>query len=543
MTSIMGDDAYLDKERNIYNYLENTLRMYRILAKLTKRKESIVKKTKKTVLVLLAKEYNLIKRVWNRKQIKAEKIRILIEIEKLGESIGLVIKRQKRFLIKDFKIESDEKNLIIQVEHLPMFSSANQNEKELIEELVYKQQENIVKLIDTLVNYSNSLRHQEEVVKMFETEAKTQEELKKKVDEFTTKMIEFCYWEERAINLSIKLTKALIVESKRIIMENKEIEKRFNPHDLVELRKDIGEELKREKDKAWKIEQYLRKQRDLRSPNVARSLIAIHITKYFPTDGKLRPTGQYDIEYLNKKLRFPRQTIHFALNGPVGEHMMGAAWHLMRYAILIPVERFLDRIINISPQDSFIVGELTIPPGSEIIVKSPDKPLEYYQRLVPQANIIFINSTDDMYSTIQNRIITRGYQVMTIGMWGWGGVDYKAMGMSDMSGETNWQRFAEDMGKKLNKELGPHNSTFWSHMEDLVKLAYDNMYDKGHEEDIDVIKKEIPEALLKLVRRARNFTAPEEKEAYYSIIRLLKKVYKEVKEKYPNHWRLFRNVA
>ena len=68
-------------------------------------------------------------------------------MKRLSELLLTQTKRQEKFLLEDIKIADDEENLIQQIQHIPLLSGVNPHEKELIEELVYKQKEDITEFI------------------------------------------------------------------------------------------------------------------------------------------------------------------------------------------------------------------------------------------------------------------------------------------------------------------------------------------------------------------------------------------------------------
>ena len=94
-----------------------------------------------------------------------------------------------------------------------------------------------------------------------------------------------------------------------------------------------------------------------------RDLIMVHKTNFLPINGVMysaRDTGaktfvtftlngkNHQIEYL-----VGNDTLHFALNGPVRDHMLGN-WNDKKYAILIPyneVEK--SNLLRLAPEDTF----------------------------------------------------------------------------------------------------------------------------------------------------------------------------------------------
>lgn len=96
-------------------------------------------------------------------------------------------------------------------------------------------------------------------------------------------------------------------------------------------------------------------------------LVAVHLTDSFPEDGVLRTTFSYDPS-------FWRDTLHFALNGPVSSHDWGN-WDRRKYGILVPLDRLVEaistqRIIGVHAADTYILGDIELPEETQIIVGS-----------------------------------------------------------------------------------------------------------------------------------------------------------------------------
>jgi len=89
-------------------------------------------------------------------------------------------------------------------------------------------------------------------------------------------------------------------------------------------------------------------------------IVAVHLTNYFPKNGTIKTSGQHKIDYMGMQVKFPRHSIHFALNGPVGSHMYGN-WDGAKYAILVPLNKIASRIVVLNPVDTWVVGELKLP--------------------------------------------------------------------------------------------------------------------------------------------------------------------------------------
>ena len=96
-------------------------------------------------------------------------------------------------------------------------------------------------------------------------------------------------------------------------------------------------------------------------------MVAVHLTNYFPENGVIRTSGDAKrIQVGSEFVYAPRETLHFSLNGGVGGHLSGD-WSGCKYAILIPLELIFDRIYSLASEDTYILGNLTLPKSSEII--------------------------------------------------------------------------------------------------------------------------------------------------------------------------------
>jgi len=390
-------EGYSNKEKKSYDYLNKILQIFQILSKLSSKKEKIVGKKYLKLLELIDYKGNgIVKRFWNRKSIA----RTLDELKQLSRELLDKIKKQERLLVKDIRINQKEEQIITEIQNIPLFKNISSRERKLIAELIYNQKQEIYNLLLTLKNFLVSLKSQKDYLEgvshLFDERLLFAKDgyANKKIEEFKVHFIELIQWEHKAIEFSTRIVQRLIEESKRIIEENKIIETKFNPDDLNEIMQQITVDIRKEKSKAEYLRKYLFKQRHLRANLNINHLIAVHCTNFLPNDGVIKTSGQAKkrLNLLGVQIQVPRETIHMAFNGIVGDlqpfsFMTGSgSWKDKRYAILIPVNKIINRIINISPWDAFIFGELMLPKGSEIIV--PEQSLfrsvggdkEYYQK-------------------------------------------------------------------------------------------------------------------------------------------------------------------
>ncbi|MBS3054283.1 MAG: hypothetical protein J4431_01990 [Candidatus Aenigmarchaeota archaeon] len=94
-------------------------------------------------------------------------------------------------------------------------------------------------------------------------------------------------------------------------------------------------------------------------------LVAVHVTDAFPEGGVIRTS------FSHEPTAYWRETIHFALNGPVESHEFGT-WERRRYAVLIPLDGLIKsvgtkRILGLKPEDTYVLGDVELPEGSLVV--------------------------------------------------------------------------------------------------------------------------------------------------------------------------------
>lgn len=182
-------------------------------------------------------------------------------------------------------------------------------------------------------------------------------------------------------------------------------------------------------------------------------LIAVHLTDTFPEDGILRTRFSYDPSII-------RDTIHFSINGSVGSHMYGN-WDNKRYAILVPLERIKDRIVNYNPVDTFILGDLELSESSWILsnflgfdkeklersgnatcgIVSNSPPIKYYTKDSYSGKLKEqVRGTYGFRKGIYEAIINEGYCPMEVGMWNWVGWGPETVKVhNEFARENGWE--------------------------------------------------------------------------------------------------------
>ena len=100
-------------------------------------------------------------------------------------------------------------------------------------------------------------------------------------------------------------------------------------------------------------------------------MILCHMTEHLPThDGKI--LSVFDA------LGRTRNSVHFSVNHPVTEHMLGDAWSQMPYAVLMPMKSALKQngncFVGGIAVDFFSRGSVKLPKGTIIVRRAKDVP-------------------------------------------------------------------------------------------------------------------------------------------------------------------------
>ncbi len=251
------------------------------------------------------------------------------------------------------------------------------------------------------------------------------------------------------------------------------------------------------------------------NPNI---LMAIHSTNQFPEKGILRPTGHFlfnGVHSANAKeiikdidLRYPRMTIHFTLNYAVeGVVARGGfvKWDC-KYAILIPLVDFLDRVVCLNAVDTWIIGDLELPRSAEILMPET----EYFtaqkklDSLSGKATIVPYPKNKNLIESVLIRIQKRGYPIVKGGDFAWfQATDFQAvdkfieisqflsleekqrlLNLTIQKGYRYWGPLFSELAKKLGKESIPHSKTDWAKMEKWADEFYGVLFDP-HEDEIE----------------------------------------------------------
>ncbi len=149
-----------------------------------------------------------------------------------------------------------------------------------------------------------------------------------------------------------------------------------------------------------------------------KSLVLVHMTNYFPHEGKIIPTANTVDN--NDYRTWPRNTVHFALNKAVTEHEAGADWDNMNYSIIMPFVQTADMKDNVIvggfQDDLFFNGEVKLPQGSIILKHNENIPKNKLK--ISKAKdgekflkgIILIETSEKNLGQIVNKIVKKmGY--------------------------------------------------------------------------------------------------------------------------------------
>jgi hypothetical protein len=117
------------------------------------------------------------------------------------------------------------------------------------------------------------------------------------------------------------------------------------------------------------------------------NIMAVHATNFIPDSGILSSnnSGQTGVQQF-------RSTMHFSLGELVKGHDAGN-WDDASFAVLIPFAALEPKLLNVYHMDSFIFGEIEIPPGSVILAKQGSP--------APQLNGVTVISYDSSQTSLR----------------------------------------------------------------------------------------------------------------------------------------------
>lgn len=98
-------------------------------------------------------------------------------------------------------------------------------------------------------------------------------------------------------------------------------------------------------------------------PDIADKVLAVHLTDFFPADGIVRASpsnsGRFGV------------TLHFSLGQPVINHAFGS-WSKRKYGVVTSLKNLEPQLLNLFPQDSFVLGDLQLSKDAVIFVPEGD---------------------------------------------------------------------------------------------------------------------------------------------------------------------------
>ncbi len=443
--------------------INNLLELNNKKKKVEKIEEKINQKSK-TIKFLFSNHINkkenqkeeILKTINTREKESKEKLKIILE-KTLKE---IKIEKIKIYDDLEFKKYTEEK-LLSKINLGP--------EKYAVEELIKKETQQFKSLIQLQNNFQKTIEKELEQMNKLFSKINYENDLNELINHLN---------EERSIIATIKQILNLLKEEYKLnkkegerisSSESKKLKELNLKQDILLYSKELGELLKKDVHKTEVVINYLNKQRRIRSELNIKSLIAVHITEYLPKKGIISTLGSV------RGTKYTRETVHFTLNGAVGDHGYGK--FKGKFAILIPLNKIIDRIINIAPMDSFTLGTVKIPSEGEILYPynpEKDNPEELKHKIRKQIgnlNIILYDRNKDLRKEIvPKRIREKGYSVTSIGTWGWTAInnipEEIKKKFTGLKGSENFYEF----GKQIEKTAMPHSNTGWSKIEKMINI-------------------------------------------------------------------------
>lgn len=301
------------------------------------------------------------------------------------------------------------------------------------------------------------------------------------------------------------------------------------------------------------------------------ALIAVHQTNHFPKKGILKPSGHFLLDLFkginsqriieDLQLKSPRMTIHFTLNYPVVGVATRGQWVTWegKYAVLIPVKDFMDRIVCLNPVDTWIIGELKLPSSAEILIREDEfyaNP-EDWKALAGRAKVVPFPNDEKIHEAIKKRILKRGY-VVTYGhdhSWYEGsnlvdiqrfikassflsrGEKDRLIALAVERGYQNWNQIFWAMAAQFKKITTPHWKTRWAKIESLSSEIYGIIFDpasleressaKEMRHKLEALAGEAElsrEEVRTVIEQEKGFTSKEEKASLNLLVSELDKI-------------------
>ena len=506
------------------NLIGVAIKVLRNILQINKKSNNEIQRIKKECKLLYITES---KRVSGLTVKRRSKSRLLIL--ELSQKLIQLNAELKESLFKELKIFDDEDKQIEELERKPLFKNINSIERKILSYITYQEKTTVINLLTRLKKISEQNIEEEKQIQQIKKES---EQLSITTNYHTNLVVEAETLEkinqsiEYSIIFCLDLSKKLQTETKIIYKDTKRIEKEFTTKDIHRVLDKLGNKFKREKNKHKLVTETLQYMRQVRHKVEVEHLIAVHMTDYFPQQGIIQPTINIASKnILGKKIMLPRGTIHFSFNGPVNSHPnedWNGGWNNNKFAIIIPVEKIIDRIINVSPQDSFILGKLTLPDESEIIMKEKD----YVNNMNSgHGKIIRISNKKNLRKEVKSIILKKGYTPMITSMWSWSGPTkegYKIVKKyieNKLYDSWEWTARFEDFATRMDKDIGAHSEILWGQLEETLSAATFDL-EEGEEQSIhkiEITERDIREIITKLEEKSKKYNLKEEQETIIKI--------------------------
>jgi len=201
-------------------------------------------------------------------------------------------------------------------------------------------------------------------------------------------------------------------------------------------------------------------------------LAAVHMTRYCPENGIIKTHGSVSEENENKNY-VGRESIHFNLNGVVTGGFEGAAgWDAMPFAIVTPLESMKDRVVDLYPVDTWVIGDFKIPENSVIVVdRSQFSEMDIPNRFggVGPAKVVFVEGK--MQETVNGLLTEKGYTVQESSTWNWHNTEMMVDGNERILPEYEDTKLMGQFADKKDIPLSKaYSATFNNQLERTIAL-------------------------------------------------------------------------
>lgn len=281
-------------------------------------------------------------------------------------------------------------------------------------------------------------------------------------------------------------------------------------------------------------------------------LVAVHLTEYFPKGRTI----------LTLNSIFPedtlRNTVHFAINHPVGNAGFYGNWDRTSYAVLAPLDKLCredgNQVWNFNVVDTYFIGGVRLPKESTVIASSHayedliengivdrDRLMSTFgdERHPPQPEdtlvvtkegityIILSWNSENLRKETRKEIARQGYKCMPHGQWNWG------IGGAE---QKDQERIAKEIGAK---RTGKHCDDLLNDIEYFSGWLAGMRDGKGRAEIdayLDARKRGLSESELGSDAYSGMRILSGEGEIHSNLPLLLRKIAVQ-KEKYPESYR------